>query len=116
VLVIDRWPSHRPGVVTLVGEGVAAGVAQHVGGRLDLQIGAGRRPLDHPGKAGCRKWRPALADEDEGRRRTLALQSAEGPQLVALDRVRVRRSVLSNQSAIPGSGGSMPSAVAKALR
>jgi hypothetical protein len=40
----------RPGVVALVGQRVAAGVAQHVGMRFDLQIGAGRGALDHAGK------------------------------------------------------------------
>ena len=57
----------RPGVVPLVGEGVAAGVAQHVGVRLQLQAPAGCGALDHPGEAGSGEGRPALADEDEGR-------------------------------------------------
>jgi hypothetical protein len=58
VLVIDLWPSmaepslDRPGVVPLVGEGVAAGVAQHVGMGLDLKVGASRGSLDS-GEAGC---------------------------------------------------------------
>jgi hypothetical protein len=30
----------RPGVVPLVGEGIPAGVAHHVGVRLELQVGA----------------------------------------------------------------------------
>jgi hypothetical protein len=68
------------------------------------------------GKAGRGERRSAFADEDEGRRRALSLEPAKRSQLVALDWVRARRAVLSNQSAIPGSGGSMPSAVAKALR
>jgi hypothetical protein len=106
----------RPGVVALVGQRVAAGVAQHVGMGLDLKLGASRRALDHPGKAGRGERRSAFADEDEGRRRALSLEPAKRSQLVALDWVRARRAVLSNQSAIPGSGGSMPSAVAKALR
>jgi hypothetical protein len=33
----------RPGVVTLVGEGMAAGVAKHVRMRLQLETGAGMR-------------------------------------------------------------------------
>jgi hypothetical protein len=35
----------RPGVVALVGQRVAAGVAQHVGMGLDLKLGASRRAL-----------------------------------------------------------------------
>jgi hypothetical protein len=42
----------RPRVVPPIGEGVAAGVAQHVRMGLELQAGAGSA-LDHPGEAGC---------------------------------------------------------------
>src|ERR1700722_10108430 len=62
----------RPGVVPFVGEGVPAGVAQHVWVRLDLQAGGGRGPFDQPGEAGRGEGRAALADEDEGRRVALA--------------------------------------------
>jgi hypothetical protein len=65
--------------------------------------------------------KPAVVNGDprsltKTKRRALSLEPAQRSQLVALDWVRARRAVLSNQSAIPGSGGSMPSAVAKALR
>jgi hypothetical protein len=59
------------GVVALVGERVAAGVAKHVRVRLELEARGDGRPLDHPGKAGGREWRAAFADEDEGGRRAL---------------------------------------------
>jgi hypothetical protein len=90
VLVIDRCP----GVVPLVGQRVAAGMAQHVRVRFDLQAGAGGRALDRPGEAGRGEGRSPLADENEGRRRALPLEPAQRPQLVALDRVGARGTVL----------------------
>ena len=75
----------RPGVVALIGEGVAAGVAEHVRMCLELEAGAGGGALDHPGKAGGRERGSALADEDEGRRRALPLEPAQGPHLVGCD-------------------------------
>src|SRR5271170_5435837 len=56
----------RPGVVALVGKGVAAGVAQHVRMRLEIEAGAGGGALDHPGEAGGRERGSPLADEGEG--------------------------------------------------
>jgi hypothetical protein len=41
-------------------------VPKHVRVRLQLKAGAGGGALDHPGKAGVRERRAALADEDEG--------------------------------------------------
>ena len=41
-------------VVSVVGELVAAGMAQHVGVRLDAQIGRYGYPLDHAGETGGR--------------------------------------------------------------
>jgi hypothetical protein len=46
VLVIDC-----PGVMPLVGERVAAGVAQHARVRLDLEAGSSRHPLDQANPA-----------------------------------------------------------------
>ncbi len=54
---------------------------------------ADEAPLDHPGKARGRKRRAALADEDE-RRRTLTLQAAQHPQLIAKEGMRALRPVL----------------------
>ena len=73
----------RPGVVTLVGERVAAGVPEHVRMGLQFEASADRGGLDHPGKARGRERRTTLADEDEGRRRTFTLQAPQRPQLVA---------------------------------
>src|SRR3979490_1307327 len=56
-----------PGVVALVGECVAAGMAQHVRMRLQFEARGQGGPLDHPGKAGGRERGAPLADEDEGR-------------------------------------------------
>jgi hypothetical protein len=50
-----------PSVVALVGQGIAAGVAEHVRMCLELEAGAGGGALDHPGKAGGRESGAALA-------------------------------------------------------
>jgi len=69
----------------LVSEGIAAGMAKHVGMRLQIQPEAPTcRALDHPGKARGRERHTALAHEDEGRRLALTLQAPQGAQLVAL--------------------------------
>jgi hypothetical protein len=73
-------------------------VPEHVRVRLDLKTGAGRGALDHPGEAGRSERRAALADEDEGRGRALALEPAQRSQLVALDRVSARRVVLARRT------------------
>ena len=88
----------RPGVVPFVRKCVSAGVAQHVRVRLDLKVGAGRGALDHPCEARRGERRAALADEDKGRRRALALQPPESPHFVALDRVRARRAILTRRT------------------
>ena len=44
----------RARVVAVVGELVAAGMAEHVGMRLDAQIGRDGCPLDQAGEAGRR--------------------------------------------------------------
>jgi hypothetical protein len=70
--------------VALVGEGVPAGVPQHVRVGLQLQAGAGGGAPDHAGEAGCGERGAALADEDERRNRALAPEPAKGAELVAL--------------------------------
>jgi hypothetical protein len=42
----------RPGIVPVISKLIAAGAAEHLRVRLDLQAGGLDRPLDHPGKAG----------------------------------------------------------------
>jgi hypothetical protein len=49
-----------PRVVAIVGELVAAGMAEHMGVRLDAQIGRDGCPLDHVGEARCRQRRTAF--------------------------------------------------------
>ena len=44
----------RARVVAIVGELIAAGMAKHVGMRLDAQISRAGCPLDHSGEAGRR--------------------------------------------------------------
>ena len=83
-----------PSVVALVGEGVAAGVAEHVRVRLQLEAGDDGSTLDHPGKAGRGERGSPLADEDKRRRLALALEPAQGPELVAAQGVGARGAVL----------------------
>jgi hypothetical protein len=61
--------------------------------QFEAETTAGR-PFDHPGKAGGRERRIALADEDEGRRRVLSLQATQRPQLVAMQRMCAWRPIL----------------------
>jgi hypothetical protein len=77
----------RPRVMAGIGEGEATGVAQHVGVGLEIEPSLGAGALDHLGKAGRRERRAAFADEHIGRRGALALQPAQGAQLVAAQRV-----------------------------
>jgi hypothetical protein len=72
-----------PSVVALVGEGVAAGVAEHVRVCLEVEAGGAGCPFNHPGKAGGRERGCPLADKDKRRRLALALEPAQGPELVA---------------------------------
>src|SRR5271154_985580 len=83
-----------PGVVALVRECVAAGMAEHVWMRLEIEVRARSGALDHPGKARGRERGSPLADEDEGRRQAVALEPARGAHLVADQRVRARGAVL----------------------
>ena len=55
MLMIRAMPEpalDRPGVAPLVGEGIAARVAQPLRVSLELQNSAARGALDHPGEAG----------------------------------------------------------------
>src|SRR5580700_4261582 len=83
-----------PGCRGPVGEGVAAGVAEHMRMRLQLKASAGGGSLDHPGKAGRGERGSPLADEDKRRRLALALEPAEGPELVAAQGMGARGAVL----------------------
>jgi hypothetical protein len=83
-----------PSVVAIVGQGVAAGVAQHVRVRLHFKAGGNRRPLDHAGKASGRERGSPLADEDKRRRLALPLEPAQGPEFAAAKRVGAGGAVL----------------------
>jgi hypothetical protein len=56
--------------------------------------GAGGGTLDHPRKADGRERGTAFADEHEGRRFALPLEPAQGPHLVAEQRVGAGRVIL----------------------
>jgi hypothetical protein len=93
-VAVPKVVLQRPRVVTSIGEGKAAGVAQHVGMCLEGKSGLNTGPLHHLREAGRREWRAALADEEEGRCRALPLQLTERAQLVAAKRVRGGLTVL----------------------
>jgi hypothetical protein len=59
------------GVVPLVGERVAAGMAQHVRMGLEAETRLDPSPFDHAGKANGAEGRSALRREHEGRLRLL---------------------------------------------
>src|ERR1700687_1773432 len=76
-----------PGIVAPVCEGVAAGMSEHMGVHFELDPGGRGGTLKHAGEAGGRKRRSSLADEDEGRGRAFASESAQRAKLVAVDRM-----------------------------
>jgi hypothetical protein len=78
-------PLDRPGVVALVGERVAAGVAEHVRVCLEIEAGGGgRRPLDHSRKARAREWGSA-------RRRHFGAGRGDDGWVVMIDRQAIRQ-------------------------
>jgi hypothetical protein len=48
------------GIVALVRQGEAAGMPEHVGVRLEAQLGRFACALHHPRKASRREWRPTF--------------------------------------------------------
>ena len=52
-----------PRVAAIVGELVAAGMAQHVRMNLEREAGLDAKPSDHPTKAADGEWRPAFGHE-----------------------------------------------------
>jgi len=65
----------RSGVMSVIRELVAAGVAQHVWMGLKSELGLGAGPFNHPGESGRTKRRAALGGEHERRFRLLLTQS-----------------------------------------
>jgi hypothetical protein len=71
------------GVMSLVGQGVAAGVSEHVRVRFEPELGFGACSLDHAGKPCGGEWRAPLGSEHEGRLGLLfALEPPKAAQLV----------------------------------
>ena len=85
---------NRPGVVALVRELEAAGVAEHVRVDRKAEPRGSTRPRDDltNGRIGQRP--PSLRGEDVGRRWIVALHAPKGPELGATERVRRRHAVL----------------------
>ena len=82
-------------VVSLVRQCEAAGVAQHVRVRLELEAGRRASSLHKPRKACRGERRAALRREHEWRLGLLlALQPAKGAHFIAHDWMRARRSAL----------------------
>jgi hypothetical protein len=70
-------------------------MSQHVGVRLERQLGHNACPFDHPGEAGGRKRSVALGRKHERRfRLLLSLQPPKGAQFVSEDRMRAGRALL----------------------
>ena len=85
----------RSGIVSLVGERVAAGVPEHVRVRLEAKLGPGARALNHAGETSRREWSTAFRGEHERRFGLLfALKPPQGAQLVPEDRMRTRGALL----------------------
>jgi hypothetical protein len=82
------------GVVTLVREGIATGVAEHVRVSLERKTSGLGGPFNHPGEAGCREWGTSLADEDEWRRFALPLEPPQGSQFITPERMSAGGAIL----------------------
>jgi hypothetical protein len=79
--------------MTCVGQGIAAGVAQHVSMNPQRQLGALANGLHEAVDGVRREWTPAFSLEDEGARR-IPLQLAQHAQFVTPDRVNRGLAVL----------------------
>jgi hypothetical protein len=90
----------RARVVAVVDKLVAAGMAQHMGVRLDAQIGHDSCPLDHAGEAGRREWRASFRHKHEGRLRAFLLVPTKLAHLTHAQRMRSWRAVLGTANVI----------------
>jgi len=83
-VLVSKVSLKGTGIVALVGQGEAAGMAQHVRVRLEAELGGLAGTLDHAREPGRAEGRAALGCEHEGRLGLLlALELAQGAQLVA---------------------------------
>jgi hypothetical protein len=84
----------RSRVAAVIGELVAARMAQHVRMRLDAKVRRYSGTFDHPGESRRRERDAAFADEHERRLRAVSLVSAQGPQFAAGQLMRARFPIL----------------------
>jgi len=97
----------RPGIVALVGQRKATGVAQHVRMSRKAQLGLDTSALHHARKACRRERRPPLAGEHERRLGILLpLQLAQGPHFIADNGMGGRRALLGPADVAPATPGS----------
>ena len=84
----------RPGIDAVVGKLEASGMAQHVGMRLDPELGDDGCSFDHAIKPRRRQRCPALRYKHKRRRRAVALVTAELAQFPAGQGMRCWRAAL----------------------
>jgi hypothetical protein len=84
---VSEPPLNRPGIMPPVGQRVAARMAKHVGVDHEGHAGPLAEALDQGMEALRRHRRATLRDEHVRARRLSALQPAQRPQFVALERM-----------------------------
>ena len=84
-----------PRIMSLVGQREAAGVPEHMGMRLEAQLGLAASAFHKPGKSARRERRAPLAGEHERRFGVLfSLQLSERSHFVAQNRIGRRGALL----------------------
>ena len=69
-------------------------MAEHVRVGLERKTTGLGGPFNHPGEAGRRERGTSFADEDEGRRFALPLESPQGPKFITPERMSAGGSIL----------------------
>jgi hypothetical protein len=83
-ILVPQIGLQRSCVVSLISQGKAAGVAQHVRVSLETELGSRPGTLHKPGKTGRGEWCSALRGEHERRfRLLLTLEPAQGAEFIA---------------------------------
>jgi hypothetical protein len=90
-----------PGVMPRIGQGEAAGVAQHVRVHREWKLRRATSALDHSKKPSRGNWRASLGHEHI---RALASQRSQGPKLRPMQRVHTLRPALCAID-VKGAGG-----------